>query len=86
VKLLEFFEGMYGTGAWEGAGENGSANGGGGGEEKGKGREKGEVVFSTESAEKESRALREAPDVLERGLLGKFVEVWARKWDLEDKE
>jgi len=73
VKLLEYFEGMYGIGARNGEGKD-------------RDKERGDVVFSTEVAEQESRALREAPDVLEAGLLGKFVEVWVRKWDVEDKE
>jgi len=64
VKLLEYFEGMYGA-------------------EK-MAREKGEVMFSTEGAERDSRALGETPDVLGKGLLGKFVEAWVRKWDVED--
>ena len=69
MKLLEYFEGMYGADT-----------------ENGGGKERGEVSFSTAVAERESRALREAPNVLEAGLLGKFVEAWMRKWDVEDKE
>jgi len=75
VKLLEYFEGMYGV-------ADGSGIEGGGRQEQGKG----EIIFSTEVAEKESRGLREAPDVLDAGLLGKFVHEWMRKWDVEDKE
>lgn len=79
MKLLEYFEGMYGVGD---AGEDE----GGMGEGKGKKKEKGEISFNTEIAERESRSLREAPDVLEAGLLGKFVQEWAGKWNVEDTE
>lgn len=72
VKLLEYFEGMYGATA-EKSGD-------------GDGKERDEVRFSTEVAEGESRALREAPDVLKAGLLGKFVEEWVSKWDVEDSK
>ena len=35
-----------------------------------------ELVFATEGAEKDSSALREAPDVIEVGLIGKFLDHW----------
>ncbi|MCJ1381650.1 hypothetical protein MMC17_004761 [Xylographa soralifera] len=39
-----------------------------------------EIVFETDEAEKVSSALRNAPKVIESGLLGKMVEVWLEKW------
>lgn len=39
-----------------------------------------EIVFETGEAEKASPALRNAPGVIESGLLGKMVEVWMEKW------
>ena len=39
-----------------------------------------EVVFEIGEAEKASPALRNAPRVIESGLLGKMVEVWMEKW------
>ncbi|KAF6229077.1 hypothetical protein HO133_007191 [Letharia lupina] len=39
-----------------------------------------EVVFEIGEAEKASPALRNAPKVIESGLLGKMVEVWMERW------
>lgn len=39
-----------------------------------------EVVFEIGEAEKRSPALRNAPKVIESGLLRKMVEVWMEKW------
>lgn len=39
-----------------------------------------EIVFESDEAEKVSPALRNAPKVIESGLLGKMVEVWIGKW------
>lgn len=38
------------------------------------------IRFETSAAEKDSRALREAPRCVESGLVGKFVERWSKKW------
>ena len=35
-----------------------------------------ELVFATEAAERGSSALREAPNVIEVGLVGKFLDYW----------
>lgn len=44
-----------------------------------------EIVFETGEAERASPALRNAPKVIESGLLGKMVEVWMEKWTGEEK-
>ena len=56
------------------------------GDEEAKGQEGGrsscnngrgkEVVFATDAAERDSSALREAPNVIEVGLMGKFLDYW----------
>lgn len=38
------------------------------------------IVFEIGDAEKASPALRNAPKVIESGLLGKMVEVWMERW------
>lgn len=40
----------------------------------------GEVSFDTRVAQSLSRSLREAPDVLEQGLVEKFVSRWLKTW------
>ena len=39
-----------------------------------------EIVFEIDEAEKVSPALRDAPKVIESGLLGKMIKVWMRRW------
>lgn len=42
-----------------------------------------EIVFEIGKAEKKSPALRNAPGVVESGLVGKMVAKWMEKWEGE---
>lgn len=68
LKLVDFFEESYG-----GRSQNQGA-------QRVEGEEKGSVVFATDEAEKASPSLRNAPDVIGSGLLGKMMGVWMEKW------
>ena len=45
----------------------------------------GRAEFDTEKAKRDSKALREAEDVFESGLVGKMVGWWMEKWQALDK-
>lgn len=38
------------------------------------------IVFETEKAQRDSAALKDAPNVLAEGYVGRFVERWMEKW------
>ena len=48
-------------------------------------RKAGEIRFETKTAEKHSEALRKAPRLIEDGYVKKFVEVWLKRWEGEEK-
>lgn len=67
VKLIDFYEKTYGSGPKSQK------------EEDGKQRREA-VRFDTTTAEKDSRCLREAADVLKSGLMAKTLEQWLKTW------
>ncbi|CAF9919359.1 MAG: hypothetical protein ALECFALPRED_001136 [Alectoria fallacina] len=51
------------------------------------GKEKiGDVKFATDTAQKHSQALKEAPRLIEEGYIEKFVKAWVEKWQGEGKD
>lgn len=52
-----------------------------GGEKDGSGEG---VIFETTAAQKDSKALRAVPRVIEEGYMGKFVDVWLQRWSRKD--
>lgn len=75
VKLIDFYEKTYGhDSADKENGTNGDTA------ERGGNKQKQEVVFETTVAKRDSVSLRQTPDVLESGLMGKIVQNWMKTW------
>jgi len=65
VKLVDFYQNTYGHGVRKDVKADNSTN---------------EVTFDTTLAERDSLQLRDTPDVLESGLMGKIVQHWLKTW------
>lgn len=52
------------------------------------GLENGEIIFDTTAAQRDSAALRSAPDIIKEGYLRSFWSLWMLKWhgDRPDSE
>ncbi|KAK4953449.1 hypothetical protein LTR28_006462 [Elasticomyces elasticus] len=72
VKLLDHFESSYGD---ENLRVNGAAD-----NRNSSRQDSNRVTFDTRRAQVDSVSLRNAPDVLAQGLVGKYLGVWLDKW------